>query len=288
VLFAPFGCSHLTALSAFCLSPTHHSHFKLLKTMKKLCSASGLTPSVFKGIYACVFLIFTTTLSFSQNSKWEFGVGLRPLTLKEEPYSLMVKRFLSRGVAVRFGVCALYSEKETKQIDRSFFSSNPDYLFRFEYSKIDRNLYTTAFLGLQYGKKNNNFYWYGATDLSLKYKSEIADLTEDTKLQQRNLNSGDYFSFENSHSKTTVFGIRQSFGIQYYINSTISVALEGGAYFERLFLKRATCYYYVGVSVDNPAQTAIVSCPDILEPYTLNSNEWGLSPLSMLTFYYHF
>jgi hypothetical protein len=273
---------------AFCLSTTHHSHFKLLKTMKKLFFASGLTPSVFKGIYACVFLIFTTTLSFSQNSKWEFGVGLRPLTLKEEPYSLMVKRFLSRGVAVRFGFGALYSEKESHHSDYHYNSFVEDYIFNYEYTQIDKNLYTSAFLGIQYGKRKNNFYWYGATDFSFRYTAEIASSPNGITVKYQNLQPGDYLKIPNQlQDKNSVIGIRQNIGIQYYFNTNVSVSLEGGIYFEQKLLKRLQCSGYSGRPVLFDRFVFAYNCPDGLEE-SYQFNQLGISPLSMLTFYYHF
>ncbi len=248
-----------------------------------------MTPSVLKGFFTVFLLILATTHVKSQYQKWEFGVGLRPLTLKEEPYSLMMKRFLSKGVALRFGLSAMYSEKETNHSGYHFDHGDSNYEFTYEYKLVDKNLYTTAFAGIQYGKRKHDFYWYGATDFSFKYKSENS-FVPSILYRTNNVRVGDFLQIENYHQdKTIVLSVRQSVGIQYHINNRISVVLEGGAFFDKIFLTRNTCTSNSGVAIigTRPVGIGAYGCTFELgkkfENYALN-----ISPLTMITFDYSF
>jgi hypothetical protein len=261
--------------------------------MKKLFSALDYTPSVFftfKGIYAFVFLISTTTLTFSQNSQWEFGVGLRPLTLKEEPYSLILKRHLSRHTALRFGASVIFTKQNEKYAFETPFADTP-YVFRYNYELVDRKFFGTAFIGFQYGKRKNNLYWYGATDFSFKYKIDGKYFPEgnaSVQLYSATFPTSELIIWSNTTDlKTINYGIRQSFGLQYFINQSISISLEAGIFYE---INQSTGENYVRYgyrSIDRP----------IYEQPIIGSNiSWikddtyllGFSPLTFLSFNYHF
>jgi hypothetical protein len=286
----------------YCLSPTHHSHFKLLKTMKNLRATFGSTPSaclsvrqVFKGIYACVFLIFTTTLSFSQNSQWEFGVGLRPLTLKEEPYSLILKRHLSRNTAIRFGASVIFI-KQNERYAKYFSFADTGYMFRYDYELIDRKFFGTAFIGFQYGKRKNNFYWYGATDFSFKYKidgkrfsNEDYIVPSDEKISPR-VPPGQLIVWADFDDiKKITYGIRQSFGLQYFVNQSVSVSLEASVFYEVNTINRQNYYAHVFRPVDIPPTTPAFGYGGG-KGFLFNYDTYllSVSPLTFLSFNYHF
>jgi hypothetical protein len=275
-------------ITAFCLSPTHHSHFKLLKTMKKLFS----TPSVFRGIYACVFLIFNTTLSYSQNSQWEFGVGLRPLTLKEEPYSLILKRHLSRHTALRFGASVIFTKQNEKYANDVPFADTP-YVFRYNYELVDRKFFGTAFIGFQYGKRKNNLYWYGATDFSFKYKIDGKYFPkEEFYVSDRSpiLPSGGLVVWADfDDTKTINYGVRQSFGLQYFINQNVSVSIESSVFYEINSTKRKNYQHYFCRTSDVPITIPSI-CYSGGERLSTDDDTFfmGISPLTFLSFNYHF
>jgi hypothetical protein len=289
VLFAPFGCLHPTALLAFCLSLTHHSHFKLLKTMKKLCSASGFTPSVFKGIYACVFLIFIKTFSFSQNSKWEFGVGLRPFQMENEPYNLILKYQLSNYFALRTGICFLYSQKNDSVIFREPRFAPPE-SFYYSYNRTDTKTVFVGSLGMQYGKKGKDFFWYGATDFIFRYRKDKPNSSWRTVGSTGNVNEplGPYFDYIFNEDRILGYGIRQSFGIQYFINRYISVSIEAGAYYEKYDLLRLKTVNFTGIWYDKQQQLGMTIGEQAYEPQYLSLHDFTVSPLSMLSLFYHF
>jgi hypothetical protein len=265
--------------------------------MKKLFFALGFTPSVFKGIYACVFLIFTTTLSFSQNSQWEFGVGLRPLTLKDEPYSLILKRHLSRHTALRFGASVIFTKQNERYADDVHFADTP-YMFRYDYELIDRKFFGTAFIGFQYGKRKNNFYWYGATDFSFKYKidgkrfpnEDYIIWGSDSRAPQPILRLGELIEWTNFDDvKTISYGIRQSFGFQYFVNQSVSVSLEASIFYEINSVKRTNFLGYVFRPVDIPLSIPAIGygAGEGLS-YRYDTYLLGISPLTFLSFNYHF
>lgn len=258
--------------------------------MKKLFSA----PSVFRGIYTCVFLIFITTLTFSQNSQWEFGVGLRPLTLKEEPYSLILKRHLSRHTALRFGASVIFTKQNEKYANDVLFADTP-YMFRYDYELIDRKFFGTAFIGFQYGKRKNNFYWYGATDFSFKYKIDGKRFPNEDYITWGGditpiLRPGELIEWTNFDDiKTISYGVRQSFGFQYFVNQSVSVSLEASIFYEINSVKRTNFYGYVCRPVDIPPSIPAIcySGGEGLKYYN-DTYLLGISPLTFLSFNYHF
>jgi hypothetical protein len=278
------------AESALCLSPTYHSHFKLLETMKKLLTTLDFTPSVFftfQGIYASVFLIFITTFSFSQNSKWEFGVGLRPLTLSEDPYSLILRKFISQNAAVRLGVSFIYKEKnDFVEYIHPYISDS--FSYKHFYDRKDKNLHTALTVGIQYGKRKNGFYWYGATDISLRYDAVTPEIPV---FNAGNIiKSGDFFTVASfAEEKTFGLGVRQSLGLQYYINSSISMSIEGGLFLERYYLKRYKFLYYATTEIDTATNIkGLVSGRQYYPLEELWLYNFNVSPLTILTFNYHF
>ena len=258
--------------------------------MKKLFAITHATPSVFslfKGIYMTFLLIFITTFSFSQNNNWEIGIGLRPLTLKEEPYSFIVKKFISRNNAIRIGASIIYKQKDEK-IDYYHPYENPFHL-EYNYTRIDKNLNTSFFIGLQYGKRKNSFYWYCATDLLLKYRTEFVDVPSISN-RNGNIRPGDFFNVI-SYSKNKIFGfgLEQTIGVQYFINSDISISIEGGLNFRRNLSRRYDyTIYFSRDSKDDPtiigSSIGFISTP-LKERW---SYELNASPLTSLIFIYHF
>jgi hypothetical protein len=288
---------HPTALSAFCLLPTHHSHFKLLKTMKKLFAKSGFTPSVFftyKGIYAFVFLILTTTLSFSQNSTWEFGVGLRPLNLKDDPYSVIFKKEISRNIKLRLGFSFLYAEGDEKYYyDRFYVDYDTMYSLKFSYTLIDKNLQANCFVGVQYGKHKNNFFWGGATDILLGYQKFGKSMNDFPIFEKQRPKPGEYITYAQFTDNVVFsYGIRQSLILQYEFSQRISISFE------------ASVFYKINCNTFFEYEWGLKVAEKLLPPNTGTKSSWGgmksniptkvttynigFSPISLLSFNYHF
>lgn len=248
-------------------------------------------PSV-KGIYTAISLIFFTASAFSQSNKWEFGVGLRPLTMKEDPYSFILKKYLSNKVAFRLGASFIYN-KNSQNI--YYQSVNPTYSLSYHYIRINKNMYINSFVGLQYGKKLKkltSIFLYGATDILGSYTTENGYLGGDgfvhygntvkVKLLPNQIIETAFFP----SLKTIKFSIRQSIGIQYFITSSYSISIEGGVFYEfKKVIKDGDITFLIGSDGINP------------NPYIGGSRDFpnkywdyslSISPLSVLAFNYHF
>ena len=252
-------------------------------------ASSSLGMTVFKGIYACVLLIFITTFSFSQNSKWEFGVGLRPFQMENEPYNLILKYQLSRYFALRTGVCFLYSKKNEDEFFIEPKIQHPDRFF-YSFSRTDQKTIFTGFLGIQYGKKSNNFFWYGATEIVFRYRKDTPELLTSLVGATGNVNEplGPYYSTILNDDKIKGYGMRQSFGIQYYINRYVSVSIEAGLYYEKYNLLRLRSVLYSGIWYDKQQQLGLNAGGQSYESQNMNLYNFIVSPLSALSLFYHF
>ena len=263
--------------------------------MKKLFAATHATPSViylFKGIYLTFLLMFITTFSFSQNNNWEIGISLRPLTLKEDPYSFIVKKFISRNNALRFGASFMYKQKNDYSEYIHPYNIQDSFDYKHFYMRTDKELNATCFVGIQYGKRKNNFYWYGASDFSFRYTANVTDIPSFSAggIGPKGIRPGDFFTvaaFDNE--KMFGLGIHQSIGIQYFINNNVSVAIEGGLFFERYYLRRYSYQWFATTELSTP--------PDIYglvlgRHYYPLKELWlynlSVSPISNLTFIYQF
>jgi hypothetical protein len=255
--------------------------------MKMLNLYAIATPSV-KGIYTVLFcMLFTSTL-FSQDHNWEIGVGLRPLTWNEDPYSFIAKKYLSRNTALRFGASFLYKQKDDYT---EYIHPYPEdsFSYRSFYTRTDKKLNASAFIGFQYGKKKNTFYWYGATDFSARFNKNtpiVNGIYGDFRPFINGIRPGDLFIYGPFFKdKILGVGIRQNFGIQYFINTNISVSIEGGACFERYYLRRSGFMQYTMASLKSDALHTGVQ---FYQPKELWQYDFHVSLLSFLIFFYHF
>lgn len=248
------------------------------------------TPSV-KGIYTVLFCFLFTSTLFSQDNKWEIGVGLRPLTFNEDPYSFIAKKFLSRNTALRFGASFIYKQKNdyTEYIHPYVEDS---FRYGHYYMQTDKNLNATSFIGFQYGKKKNGFYWYFATDFSLRYTQKRTDIPVFNAggYEGKGIKPGDFFTIA-SFSNEKIFGLsfNQNIGIQYFINSKISIAIEGGLFWERYYLRRFSYMWYATTELTTPPNTYGSVSGRLFYPLKeLWQYNFKVSPLSFLTFIYQF
>ncbi len=242
-------------------------------------------------IAACstvLLVIIFTVSSFAQYGKWEIGVGLRPLNLKDEPYNFILKKHLSSRIALRFGAGVLYNEKSSAHY---YFRPYADsiHVFIYDYKKIDKNLYASSFLGIQYGQKfdgsfaqKNSFYFYGATDFILKYQMEKSEIPI-VHYQAQKLKPNEFFIVATfGQSRGLALGIRQSIGFQFFLSNTISLSIEGSFQYTA---SRITTneYYYSAEQID-----FFTSGYTILVPRKDYVYQFNMSPLTFLTLSHHF
>ena len=250
--------------------------------MKFIRSAQA-TPSVFKGIYTVLFLIVFTPFLFSQNSNHEIGIGLRPLTIKEEPYNFTYKKYISNKVALRTGIGFVFHQDK-----QDIFYIHPnaiDIRLMYEYGQINKYLSANCFVGVQYGKKIRNTFLYLASDLVFGYGIDKIELPNGIKYTETQLLPNQYFlNTVLKDNKTFTLGFRQSIGIQYFITPAFSLLLEGGITynFQKLMLSGGSYF----TRSDSAAKSYVGYT------YELDRSIWNyifsVSPLTFLSLNHHF
>ncbi len=256
----------------------------------------ALTIPFFKGIYGILFLLCFTSALFAQDRNWEIGIGVRPLHLKEDPYSFIAKKFLSRNTALRFGASFYYNQKNNYVEYIHPYTNQDIFGYQHFYTQTDKKLNATCFLGFQYGKRNNRFYSYGATDVSLRYKmvdTDIPSFSFNVASQSPgyiNIKPGDFFTVASfSKDKVIGFTVHQSFGIQFSINTTMSLALEGGLSLERYYSRRYSFQYYATTELTTSTSPDIYGFVSGTQFYPLKKTwlyDFNISPLTFLIFIY--
>ncbi len=244
-----------------------------------------VTPSVFRGIYTVIFTFLMTVSLLSQNSKkWEIGIGLHPLTLKETPYSFIAKKYISRSVSLRMGLSVIYNQ-DTKSI--LYNSPNLKNRLYYDYLQLNKNMYVQCFAGFQYGKKVKSIYLYSATDIFGGYRMEKSIIPNGINYYN------DYQLVPNQFIETAFlpnrkilrYGVAQNLGIQYFINSNYSISVEGGVIYERHRLRSNDNKF----AIQSDENASISYSYGFLED---KSNFWNysikLSPLTFLTINYLF
>jgi hypothetical protein len=243
-----------------------------------------------------VLLVITFTVSsFAQYGKWEVGVGLRPLNLKDEPYNFILKNHLSSRIALRFGVGVMYNEKSSEHyFSRTYFYPDTTHHLAYEFKQVDKNFYASSFLGIQYGQKfdgtfarKHGFYFYGATDFIFKYemgKSEIPYLS--FFLIQPILKPSEYYEVGNlEQTKALSLGVRQSIGFQFFLSNSISLSVEGSIQYLSTSIRKNESYSWIQhISNDQPGAIGFT----ILAPRTDRVYQFTMSPLTFLTLCHHF
>ena len=115
--------------------------------MKKVIPTTWL-----KAITTLYFLMIIIFTSSAQQGNWEIGIGLRPLNLKYEPYSLNAKWHFNNRFALRFGLGAIYNEQDEFNSYQYFYYriSDTTHKFAYEYTQVEKNFYANFFVGIQY------------------------------------------------------------------------------------------------------------------------------------------
>ena len=246
----------------------------------------ALVPTCRFGVAFILLLYFTSSL-YGQNEKWELGVGLSPLNLRETPVSLLLRYNWSDRFALRVGLAGSYTET-SEDYSYSHPYTDTAYRFAYQYLQVDKKWNASFLLGLQYGKRKSDFFWYGATDLYFRFSEENLDAPGGvlypgyTRLPRGEI----HIAFFGGNKSTIGVGVRQSVGVQYFINRFVSLSIEGGVFYEWLRVTSTFISYFSGQR-DLPEDIffggSFRGPPEINENYAL-----GVSPITFLIFNYHF
>jgi hypothetical protein len=251
--------------------------------MKKVTPKTSL-----KAITTLYFLLITLFTSSAQQGNWEIGIGLRPLNLKDEPYTIILKKHLSSKIGLRFGLSGMYSSSsEHFEYTHPYFDTIHSFSYR--YTLIDTKMYLSTSLGIQYriGKRNPNsrFFWYGASDAYVKYHLEKPDVPDGVYFPIVMMRLGDYIvAADYDQRKTLAVGGRQGLGLQYFINTIFSVSLEGGFFYQASFSK-VNHFLFAGLH-NETVGNGIIAGPGTMREY--EDFQLGFSPVMQLAFNYHF
>ena len=224
-------------------------------------ASSSLGMTVFKGIYACVLLIFITSSSFAQVTKkdtstfnkWEVSLDLKPLFRKDEPYNLFVKRYLTERKVVRLGLNTLESntnlllnESEAFNNVVEYYVDTFDYKYQFTQSRVDSgynktNVFTAS-IGYQYFLSKKKVSVYLATDFSYSYASNKYNYYPGLAGTYDNNNNvtfeGPKRVYESYDPRNTsdeyrrTYSIRQQIGFSYAISKNIALSFEASVMYQ--------------------------------------------------------
>ena len=256
------------------------------------------TPSV-KGIYTALFILILSTSAFAQIEikgnidadffhKWELGINLNILTLKDDPYSIVLKKHLSKNVALRLGLSLIYNTEEQNHFYNHPYGDTIHFLI-YSYKSRDKNLTINSFVGVQYGIRKKNWYWYMATDALFKYGREKSEMPSGLHIGLANL--APYQFFRAGHlgdTKIIGFGLKQSLGLQYFIVKSFSVGAEASFLFEANRLIANDSYIHI-ISDGTTTPGYHYSYSYITYP-TLKywNHNVRISPIALLSFNYYF
>ena len=254
-------------------------------------------PSV-KGIYTALFILILSTAASAQIElkdntpavpfhKWELGINLNILTLKDDPYSIVIKRHISKNIALRLGFSLIYNTVEQYHWNYAKYADTIHFVV-YDYKSRIKNMAINSFIGAQYGIKKKNWYCYMATDGLFKYgreKNEAFDLRIAIAIP------APYQSFEAGSfggTKIMGFGVRQSLGFQYFITKNFSVGAEGSFLFEADRLTANDISQYItsdGTTTATYTHSFVYSIGPTLKYWNYNLR---LSPIALVSFNYHF
>ena len=227
-------------------------------------------------------LQFAAVPTYSQivpNKKWEIGVGLRPLNFEENPYSIIVKRHLGQKWAIRLGGSFMAQSDQTVDYTLIPRFGAEDTEIKGIIGEYKQNY--VFFTGIQYFIHVKNLNFFGGIDFFNSHAIHNSHYRlEDFKLSDLNLQNNEvFYPPKGKNQKSTGMGIRPFIGIQWQINSSYSLQFES-SYFLANF--RTSGWYNASAYLTNRSLS-----------YSVNgindrSTDWGFSPLSFISFNYHF
>lgn len=255
--------------------------------MKKVIPTTWL-----KAITTLHFLMIIIFTSSAQESNWEIGIGLRPLNLEDDPYSLILKRHFTPHFALRFGLGGGYREKS------SFVEYLHPYVdtihqFTYQYTRVDKNFYISSFLGIQYfgsthlnTSKQSFFDWYLFSDLMLSYKMQKAEIPDGIFYLKPLLRPGDdFFIVDLDNRKEMIVGIRQGIGIKYILDRNTIIGIEAGANYE---LANANVNKMDFHASREGVEESFTSSTTIYALQKARNYRWGFSPVTLISVHHSF
>ena len=205
--------------------------------MKKfLLSGCVCTPSV-KGIYTVLFVLILTLPAFAQIEmkdsktdvpfyKWSVDFDLKPLFRKEEPFSLLVKRYTSATKAWRFGVGLSASKSPISNSYLDIYTPSTTVTFFSEKTSNQIGSYLT--IGRQFEKKIEKLFIYTSSDITVKIDF-IKDKSNGTSLSTNATTSvpvNRLYVDTLLNRKILGLTLSQSLGFKYHVNKQISISME--------------------------------------------------------------
>ncbi len=237
------------------------------------------------------FVIFTHMNGFAQIEKatskdtitfrkWEVSVDMKPLFRQDESYSLLVTKYFTEksGLRIRVGFLELSNSDFYKSSIQAIKLKNDSIIALSE--AINGDLQTEKYgceIGYRYGiskllNNKNKISLYAVSNLY--WDLQINHLKLPTKIRnypfERNLNENGF------KEKINQYGVRQSLGVSYKINSHISVSTEIALSFQNQTLNLSQAGETTFLEGD---QQLIIDD---------SQRRVYFHPLSLLTFNYHF
>ena len=221
------------------------------------------------------------------HKKWELGVGIRPLNFDLDPYQ--AKYHFKRHWALRFGGGGLTNQKEYNQTYIQPYP--PEYSYVVNHKLINRSETYNLFAGIQYsGKLNDEFTWFIGSDILVNYKirKDSIDLESSRNLTDPFLRPGDILRILSySDEKSYAYGIRPGIGLQFAITPNFSLSIESS--FSYLLRYTEAIDYTNGpaklLNANGEYEFSFILTTASRANHT---KEWGFSPLSFISFNYHF
>ncbi len=237
-------------------------------------------------------LQFAAVSAYSQivpYKKWEIGAGIRPLNFEENPYSIIVKRHLGLKWAIRLGGSFMAQSDQT--VDYTLIPR----IFKEEtvLKRVDEEFKQNSiiFSGIQFFFRIKQLNFYTGVDLfalHLKHDNQYEYQKYDNFPGGFALQPGEvFFTPQSKTQKSVGLGISPFIGIIWQINTSYSLQFESSYYLATF----STNGYYARAVYENRFGSDIgYDSAAGLGEYGINdrSTDWGFSPLSFLSFNYHF
>lgn len=218
--------------------------------MKMTTFSAKAHPSV-KGIYLAIFLIFFAIPILAQvekkdsdttSHKWEVAFDLKPLFRKDEPYNLIVKKHFTQRKSIRIGIGAneiknnIIEDYEVLQsLGPLLDSKSKIQYFQGSMNASEKSNILQFSLGFQYKFLLKKVIFYSATDLVYSKTSTNYDLNvTSVGIRDSSLNIITFDGYDPLRlliNKISNYSAKQSFGLQYPFNKSLSLSIEASLSF---------------------------------------------------------
>jgi hypothetical protein len=221
--------------------------------MKKflMCFCASTPP--LKGIYTALFILMLTVPVFSQVEqtdktpvttpfhKWEVGFDLKPLFRSDEPYNVLIKRYLSKNQALRLGLGAadISSNKGNTNLGGEYYYTK-DSIIYFGQNR-DENLKEqkfSVFLGYQFQRQLRQLSLYCAADLFYQLTHYQFVVPVQGYFNYSGVDpTPKQIPLSGRTNNVDIFGIKGILGLKYSFNHALSLSTEMALIFQSEHLK---------------------------------------------------